>query len=181
MFDCLNFMVITTFTFRKKAPPVSHCFTMKFTENNPIRHRIANSNDIAELGRLNYQLIRDEGHRNPMTETQLSNRMDGWMTDGYSASIFEDRARTVAYALYREDTDGIYLRQFFVEAESRRLGVGKSCMKILCDKVWPPNKRLTVDVLVGNTTATSFWRAIGFTDYCLTLERQPPETPFNNE
>jgi len=33
--------------------------------------RVANPSDAELLGRLNFQLIRDEGHRNPMSESEL--------------------------------------------------------------------------------------------------------------
>jgi predicted acetyltransferase len=35
---------------------------------------------------------------------------------------------------------------------------------------------LTVDVLLKNTAAIAFWRAVGYKDYCLALEILP-ETP----
>ncbi len=37
----------------------------------------------------------------------------------------------------------------------------------------PRNKRWTVSVLVKNTPALAFWRALGYTDYDLTLEITP--------
>jgi len=36
-------------------------------------------------------------------------------------------------------------------------------------KIWPGNKRLTVDVLVQNAAAIASWRAVCYKDYCLTL------------
>ena len=35
------------------------------------------------------------------------------------------------------------------------------------------DKRITVDVLCQNEVGVAFWRAMGFTDYCLTLEIYP--------
>ena len=137
-----------------------------------ICHRLAKPDDITELGRLNYQLIKDEGHRNPMDESQLADRMADWMAGDYTASVFEDKGRMIAYALYREDPEKIYLRQFFVDRESRRSGIGRACMEILLHDVWPAEKRITLDVLVHNTSAISFWREMGFTDYCIIMERR---------
>ena len=48
-----------------------------------------------------------------------------------------------------------------------------AAMEILRTQIWPKNKRLTVSVLVHNTTATAFWRTVGYQDYCLTLEIMP--------
>ena len=88
-------------------------------------------------------------------------------------SIFEDDSGILAYALYREKEDHVYLRQFFVQRYQRRNGVGRQCIKILCSEIWPKDKRITVDVLCHNQAGIPFWRAVGFSDYCLTLERLP--------
>jgi len=136
-------------------------------------YRLASLDDTEVLGELNYQLIQDEGHRNPMTVPELVTRMRGWLETEYRAYIFEDDCATVAYALYREDKDLLYLRQFFVQRDKRRAGVGQQCMKILFSEVWPKDKRITVDVLCQNEVGVAFWRAMGFTDYCLTLEIHP--------
>jgi hypothetical protein len=72
--------------------------------------RHATLNDCALLAELNHQLIRDEGHRNPMTVPELEQRMKGWLASEYSAAIFENGGEVVAYALYREQPEEIYLR-----------------------------------------------------------------------
>ena len=136
-----------------------------------MHHRLANLDDAIELGALNHLLIQDEGHRNPMTEPELADRMKGWLSSGYVASVFEEDFGIVAYALYREESDGLHLRQFFVDRAMRRSGIGRRCMRILFEDVWPRDKRITVDVLMSNSPAISFWREVGFSDYCLTLER----------
>ena len=136
-------------------------------------YRLASLDDTTVLGELNHQLIQDEGHRNPMTVPELVTRMRFWLETEYRAYIFEDEFAIVAYALYREDREHIYLRQFFVQRDKRRAGVGQQCMKILFSQVWPKDKRITVDVLCRNEVGVAFWRAMGFTDYCLTLEIYP--------
>jgi predicted acetyltransferase len=139
--------------------------------------RHATLNDCALLAELNHQLIRDEGHRNPMTGPELEQRMKGWLASEYSAAIFENGGEVVAYALYREQPEEIYLRQLFVVRNHRRQGFGRQAMKILITKIWPANKRLTVEVLVRNPAAIAFWRAVGYKDYCLTLEILPVAAP----
>ena len=129
--------------------------------------------DCPLLAALNHQLIRDEGHRNPMTVPELEQRMRGWLTGEYRAVIFEDGDEVVAYALYREQPEEIYLRQLFVVRNRRRQGLGRRAVEILRSDIWPRNKRLTVDVLVTNKTAIAFWRAVGYVDYSLTLEFLP--------
>ena len=138
-----------------------------------IRHRKATLDDAPLLAELNHQLIRDEGHRNPMTAPELEERMRGWLAREYEAIIFEDETGVVAYALYRQDDREVYLRQFFVPRERRRRGFGQAAMGILRDEVWPREKRLLVEVLWHNTTALHFWKAVGFEEYSLALEILP--------
>ena len=133
-------------------------------------HRFASIEDAHALGELNHQLIHDEGHRNRMTVPELIDRMRRWLETDYRASIFEAESDIVAYALYRDEEDRIYLRQFFVQRHKRHSSIGRLCMEILFSQVWPKDKRITVDVLCQNQVGIAFWRAVGFTDYCLTLE-----------
>ena len=155
------------------------------TASNPIDEYIANSPemkyhfatdlDLDLLAEWNHQLIRDEGHRNPMTVPELRQRMQGWLQGAYRAVLFGTAADPVAYALYREDPKEIYLRQLFVRRDRRREGIGRAAMEVLRSQVWPKGKRLTVDVLTSNTRAIAFWRAMGYQDYALTLEILPGE------
>jgi predicted acetyltransferase len=125
------------------------------------------------LAGLNHQLIRDQGHRNPMTVPELEQRMKNWLAEAYTAVIFEDGATVVAYALYCEQPEEIYLRQLFVVRDRCRQGIGRQAVEILRSQIRPRNKRLTVGVLVGNTAAVAFWRSVGYRDYSLTLEILP--------
>jgi predicted acetyltransferase len=135
-----------------------------------VNFRRATLEDCTWLAELNHQLIRDEGHRNQMTVPELEQRMRGWLASEYAAVLFESDAEIVAYALYRERPEEIYLRQLFVARNRRRQGIGRAAFEILRSKIWPQDRRLTVDVLVQNTAAIAFWRAVGYQDYCLTLE-----------
>ncbi|HLX68706.1 MAG TPA: GNAT family N-acetyltransferase [Verrucomicrobiae bacterium] len=137
--------------------------------------RRATLDDCPRLAELNHQLIRDEGHRNKMTVPELEQRMRGWLQSDYSAIIFEEGGELVAYALYREQPEELYLRQLFVVQKRRRQGIGRAAMEILRAQIWPKNKRLTVEVLVRNNAAVTFWRAVGYQDYSLMLEILPLE------
>ncbi len=99
--------------------------------------------------------------------------MRGWLADQYRAVIYEEGGGVVAYALYREQSDEIYLRQLFVVRSRRRQGIGRHAVEILRSQLWPQNKRLTVEVLVANRNAVAFWRAVGYVDYSLMLEIMP--------
>ena len=137
-------------------------------------YRVASAEDCLTLATLNAQLIQDEGHRNLMTVAQLEDRMRGWLTSGeYQTLLWEDNHEVVAYALFRETAVEVYLRQFFVVRHRRREGIGRQAIAELLAQVWPRHKRWTVSVLVKNTPAVAFWRAMGYTDYDLTLEIMP--------
>jgi len=138
-----------------------------------LNFRRATLNDCPLLAKLNHQLIRDEGHRNKMMVPELEQRMKGWLASEYAAVLFENDGEVVAYALYREQPEEIYLRQLFVVRNRRRKGLGKEAVKILLSKIWPKKKRLTVEVLVQNEASVAFWRAVGYKDYSLTLEILP--------
>jgi len=78
----------------------------------------------------------------------------------------------VAYALWREERDWVYLRQFFVARDSRRRGIGSRAVGRLSGEIWPRGKRIRVNVLIGNQPALEFWRAVGFVDYLISLEME---------
>ena len=140
-----------------------------------LQSRRATFEDCALLAELNHQLIRDEGHRNKMTVPELEQRMRDWLASEYAAVIFQDGTGVAAYALYREQPEEIYLRQLFIVRNRRRQGIGRKVIEILRSQIWPRDKRLTVDVLAKNTAAVAFWRAVGYEDYCLTLEIMPSQ------
>jgi len=99
--------------------------------------------------------------------------MRGWLSDEYRAVIFEDGGDVVAYALYREQPDLVYLRQLFVVRDRRRQGLGRHVVEILRSRVWPKDRRLTVDVLLSNQSGVGFYRSVGYTDYAMSPEILP--------
>jgi len=142
-------------------------------KNPAMTFRFASAADCPRLAEWNHQLIRDEGHRNPMTVAQLEVRMRGWLKAEYRAVIFEENGGWLAYILYREEAKEIYLRQLFVRRDRRRTGIGRKAVEIIREKIWPKDKRLTLEVLVANGPALAFWRAMGYADYSLMLEIMP--------
>lgn len=137
---------------------------------NPIQYRRASQNDAPLLAEWNHQLIRDEGHSNPMTVSQLEARMRGWLRDEYTGILFHDTTGRCGYALYREERDLIHLRHFFVVRERRREHLGSRMMDLLKTRIWTKPKRILVDCLTKNAPGMAFWKSTGFSDYCLTLE-----------
>ena len=136
-----------------------------------MRYRLATTADAAVLARMNQRLIQDERHRNAMNLEQLKERMCGWLVGEYQAMIFEDGAGIAGYGLYRCEPEYVYLRQFYVERDRRRQGIGRAAIAWLMEHAWKDARRVRLEVLVENHEAISFWRAAGFGEYCLTMER----------
>ncbi len=136
-----------------------------------MQFRRATIADADALSQMNCRLIRDECHRNPMSIAELKARMEGWLAGEYQAALFEDDAGPVGYALFRFDREYVYLRQFYIELERRRKGLGREAMAWLSQHVFPPDTRIRLDVLVSNLGAIDFWRSLGFADYSITMER----------
>src|SRR6516162_633841 len=105
-----------------------------------MKFRHATVEDCPQLAELNHQLIQDEGHRNPMTVRELEQRLRDWLAGEYRAVVYEEGGDVIAYALYREEPDEIYLRQLFVVRHRRRQGIGRRAVEILRSEVWPPTK-----------------------------------------
>lgn len=142
-----------------------------------LEHHLAQLEDVPLLARMNRQLLRDEKHRNSsMTIPDLSKRMTGFLSEqGYQAVLFSVQNEPVAYALFIERPDDIYIRQLYVHKAFRRNGIGKEAIQILRDRYFPRKKKMSVEVLVKNKVATSFWRNSGFHDYSLCLENIPKD------
>ncbi|MBX3620710.1 MAG: GNAT family N-acetyltransferase [Rhizobacter sp.] len=140
--------------------------------DEPLRYRLATPLDAPRLGHLNHALIRDEGLANPMDVGALTERMHGWLAhEGYEALLGFAGDELVAYVLWRDQPDCVYLRQIFVHRDHRRQGTARHLMLSVFER-WP-GKRLTVDVLAGNARALAFWRRMGYRDYAVMLERLP--------
>jgi GNAT superfamily N-acetyltransferase len=136
-----------------------------------MNYRFATPDDAGRLAGMNGRLVQDEGHRNRMTLDELRDRMVRWLATEYQAVMFEDNADAVGYALFKSDPDCVYLRQFFVERSRRRQGVGQHAIAWLLANVWRDAARVRLEVLVANSAAIAFWTSLGFTDYCITMER----------
>lgn len=86
------------------------------------KYRFATAEHALLLAPLNKQLIRDEGHRNPMDIDQLAERMANSLRGEYRAVLFEEGSSAVGYALFRCEPEYVYLRQLFVVSDHRTEG-----------------------------------------------------------
>ena len=143
-------------------------------QRGEVLFRLATVEDSSTLGPLNAQLIRDEGHRNSMTVPQFVERMADWLRGEYEAVVAEQCGAIVGYALFRQETDYLYLRQIFVRSENRRRHVGYGLVDWLVTNACQAVPRIRIDVLVENEAGQRFWESIGFREYCLTMELELP-------
>jgi 2-amino-4-hydroxy-6-hydroxymethyldihydropteridine diphosphokinase len=97
--------------------------------------------------------------------------MRGWLRGEYAATLFELGGEPVAYALYRKCDGGTHLRQFFVVRHARRRGIGRRAIELLLGRVLASEATLELGVLAHNRRALGFWKAVGFSEYVITLER----------
>ena len=56
--------------------------------------------------------------------------------------------------------------------EARHKGIGQEAISWLKKNAWKETKIIRVEVLVGNPEGMSFWKAVGFKDYCITMEME---------
>lgn len=134
-----------------------------------MNYRRATSDDVPFLATLLGQLIEDEGGPAGVALPELEALARDYLGRGYQAIIFTDEAGFAAYALYRQDADGIYLRHFFVDRQHRRRGVGRRAIHTLLSEICPPGQQITVEVLIGNRAGHAFWQALGFRDLTVGL------------
>lgn len=132
--------------------------------------RMAAASDVPLLAEFNQALIRDEQHRNPMSLEELVARMSEFLRTGHEAALFESGGETLGYALFRAESEHLYLRQFYVRPEFRRRGVGRIAVRRLRETAWRNHSGIRLDVLTTNSAAQEFWRSVGFCDYCVTME-----------
>ena len=135
--------------------------------------RRPNADDLPRLGEWNAALIRDEGHDNPMTMTELVDRLREWLAGEHRARIFLCDGVDTGYALYRDLPDCVHLRHFYVAPERRRRGIGAAALRALVESEFPATKRIVVEAMASNRAALAFWRARGFADRYIGLESLP--------
>ena len=137
-----------------------------------LKFRFATESDVPWLAKMNQQLIQDEGHRNKMTLAELEQRMSDFLQKEYDAVIAGLGQTNIGYALYRQDPEWVYLRQIFLIEGMRRKSFGSRFIEWLKNNPWKKYKRIRTDVLVNNTAGIDFWKAVGFKEYCITLEME---------
>ncbi|MCO6187612.1 GNAT family N-acetyltransferase [Rhizobium sp. L1K21] len=143
--------------------------------------------DLPEIAAMNRELIIDEGHRNPMTLSQLEERARGFMESGeWHIDLLDIDGRTAGFATWREQHDiteksgeSVYLRQFYISRDMRGGGVGRKAFDTLVSDRFPANIRVVLEVMQSNPGGQAFWSRMGFVPYASTLERRCDESHNN--
>lgn len=143
--------------------------------------RSATETDLPDIGRMNRELIDDEGHRNPMSAGELEARARGFLREGgWHIDLILSDGATAGFATWREEGDvteptgrRIYLRQFYVCRDSRGGGLGRRAFDALMAR-FPADTRILLEVLHSNPGGQAFWARMGFSPYALFVERRSP-------
>jgi ribosomal protein S18 acetylase RimI-like enzyme len=128
---------------------------------------ICTQDDVAALAQMNRMLIEDEKAENSMSLPQLEERMVGFLNTSYRAFFFEVDGERVGYALVDMSKAPLYLRQFFIRRESRRMGFGKMAFSALLEHL--KTQEIDIDVYAWNQRGISFWKSLGFTERCYNM------------
>lgn len=139
-----------------------------------IQCRHAAPADLDLLARWNRTLQEDEGH-DPMSLQAITDRLRRWLSDNYQAVCFEVDGQPIGYALYRPtdpDTEGpgIFLRQFFIDRNHRRQGLGTAAYGLFEQHI-TGDQIVALEVLASNPAGHQFWQSLGFRDYSTTYLR----------
>jgi len=143
--------------------------------NTPVlEFRAATEDDIAQLTRLNLELLVAEGGEPTMSEKEYAERMQRWLQNGMRCVLGYASEEIVAYLLYFFDADTTYVRHFLVREGWRRRGIGRAMMRHMIDTVWPAQP-VIAEALATNTGSLQFWRSLGFETHYIGLKREKTE------
>ena len=70
---------------------------------------------------------------------------------------------------YQPEIAFVYIKQFFIEREWRRKGLGRKAFAALARAYFPSQSKVVIDALSTDPTATAFWAALGFHPYSITM------------
>lgn len=119
--------------------------------------------DALRLAELNQKMIQDSGHNNGLGHEGLYHRMRDWLISGeYQAHFISYDGQMIGYCLTRRESGQAHLRQFYIEPEYRRNGLGTQAVQLLLNGHLSGMEMIHLDVHPGNAAGIDFWRANGF-------------------
>ena len=73
---------------------------------------------------------------------------------------------------YAPEQPVIYVRQYYIEREYRRRGLGRAAFQELVDKNFPEGyDAISLDVVATNPEGQQFWEQLGFVPYFTAMKR----------
>ena len=148
------------------------------TDRGALRIDKARGTEVDLLAQLNRQLDEDEPHPHPLPLSALSERMARWIGEGeYEVLLFRSGERVIGYAAWRVEDRGAYLRHFLICRDQRRQGWGRAAMQLLRREVFPKDRPVQIETVIGNKAGIAFWHAIGFEEFGLSMELKAGEAP----
>lgn len=73
--------------------------------------------------------------------------------------------------VYDPDQQVVYVRQFYIEREHRRRGLGTTAFAALQAARFPAAQTISLDVLATNPSGQRFWERLGFEPYFVSMKR----------
>lgn len=129
---------------------------------NTLQLVTCSNKELEILAVMNKQLIEDEQYDNPMNIDELKNRMERFITSDYKAYLFKEQEIIRGYALVNHSRSPLYLRQFFICRDSRRLGFGRIAFELLLRHL--QTNEIDIEVMSWNKTGYEFWKSLGFVE-----------------
>ncbi len=124
--------------------------------------------DAGKLALFNKQLIEDEKSDNPMDLMDLERRMKEFLETEYDAYFFIENSQIIGYALIRNTSNPVYLRQFFIDRDHRKRHYGTQAFHMLLEYLGI--KEIDLDVLPWNKRGLAFWKQCGFSETCIAMK-----------
>ena len=123
--------------------------------------------DIPQLAALCIRLDEAvEGHSGT-PPAEMRARFEAMM-DTHRAFFFMQDGEVLGYALCDMRQSPVYIRQFYIQAGSRRQGAGKQAFALLRQALGA--EKLSLDCHLSNEAALRFWHGLGFVDKYVHME-----------
>lgn len=128
--------------------------------------------DLQLLTKFNKYLIEDEKSDNTMNEEELFQRMQSFITTEYDAYFFIEKQDIVGYALVKNTCSPLYLRQFYIDRQYRRMHYGERAFHELLKYLQVAT--IDIEVLTWNEAAVRFWQKLNFQERSKYMRFQIP-------
>ena len=142
-----------------------------------IEYRDATPSDVSMLARMHRQSVADECNEAIPSLSKCTAEIERLFGRECEAIVFGAAGVDMGYTLFQRESQGVFVRHFFVSRQHRRCGVGRSAMQWLLANAWGKPKRVRLAVHVDNEAGIAFWRSVGFTDWLIDMKLESEQTP----